>query len=113
IDVSAAEVHTSACRRGDSNHEVAGCSGDFERNPHGLIHGQNFHGARADAEQSRKRARAEHQTESCRNSANAVMSHPFWRGKASIQTQARGQGIGNIVSSSGSFVRGSPATYAE
>ena len=52
IDVPAMEIDAGAGCGGDSDHEVAGGGGDLEGEFHDLIHGEDFDGSGADAEQA-------------------------------------------------------------
>ena len=51
-EVAAAEVESGAGGGGNADHEIAGGGGDFEGQAHGLVHGDDFDGAGADAEEA-------------------------------------------------------------
>src|SRR5580704_18456396 len=85
INVAAVQVHARAGGRGNANHEVAGSGGDLEGNLHGLVHGQNLHGAGADAEQAGQCAGAKHDAEARGQPLNVVVPHAFEIREAAVE----------------------------
>ena len=76
VDVAAVEIDAGAGRGGDADHEIAGGGGDFERQAHGAVHGQDLHRAGADAQQAGKNAGNVHQAEAGRDVAHVVFDWP-------------------------------------
>ena len=93
VDVSVFEIKSGAGRGGDADHEVAGGSGNLERNAHDAVHGDDFDSAGANAQQARKRARAEHHGEARRDIAHAVGLGLAVDGIGAAQPQPPGQRI--------------------
>src|SRR5208282_6113283 len=93
IDVSAAEVNAGARGGSDADHEVAGGRRNFEGDPHGLIHSKYLDGSGADAEQSGKRARAEHKAEAGGNMLDVVTALACEIGETAVHPQTGGERI--------------------
>src|SRR6267143_6503085 len=63
VDVSPREIDSRARGRGDSDHEVGGCCGDFHRKFHREIHGENLESSASYSEEPGDQAGYEHARE--------------------------------------------------
>src|SRR6476620_3705097 len=91
VDIATVQINAGAGGGGDADHEVAGGGGDLEGNLHGLVHGENLHGAGADAQESGQSARPKHYAEARRHALDIVAPHSLQVRKAAVQAQSRGQ----------------------
>src|SRR5208282_3029193 len=72
VDESAAEVDARTGGGGNSDHEIAGGSGDLKGDAHDAIHGDDFDSAGADTKEAGECTRAEHEAEAGRDIAHSI-----------------------------------------
>jgi len=94
VDVAAGEIDAGAGGGGDADHEVTGGGGDFEGELHGLVHGEDFYGAGADAEEAGERSGAEHDSEAERDAGGGVLDFAAGVGVTAVEFEAGGEGVG-------------------
>ena len=94
VDIAAIQVDAGAGGGGDADHEIAGGGGNFEGKLHGAVHGENFHCARANAQDAGQDSSCEHQAEASGNVGDVIGLHALRSREGAVEAEQGSDSIG-------------------